>query len=59
MNWKESIKKIESAKTNKELEEVRTEILYGEHKLNKTEMFLLGEYIEFRRSYLWKYLLNY
>lgn len=52
MNWKESIKKIESAKTNKELEEVRTEILYGEHKLNKTEMFLLGEYIEFRRSYL-------
>ena len=52
MNWKEAVKKIETAKTFKELANVRTEILYGEHELNKSEMFLLGEYIEFRGRYV-------
>lgn len=52
MNWKQAIKKIESAKSNKELAEVRNEILYGKNKLDKCEMFLLGEYIEFRKDLL-------
>ena len=53
MEWKEAVSKISSAKNYLELEDIREDILYNKHELDKGEMFLLGEYIQFRKDTLW------
>ena len=52
MTYKDYLDKISKAKTLDDLYEIRENILYNERSLEKDEMFLLGEFIQFRTDYV-------
>jgi len=52
MKFEIYLEQIQNCKNAKDLQEIRNHILYEENDLSKTDMFLLAEFIEFRRHYL-------
>ena len=52
MTYKEYLSEISKAKTLDDLLNIREQVLYNERNLEKDEMFLLGEFIEFKKDFL-------
>jgi len=52
MDYRKYLDAVTNAESLKELMNIRNIILYEDNDLDKGEMFLLGEFIEFRKDYL-------